>query len=59
MTIMSKSFTLLSINNEIIMITRLLHTLYYTMLKIDVLFMRDRVYVDCDKRISIRINIDD
>jgi hypothetical protein len=59
MTIMSKSFILLSTSSEIMMITRLLRTLYCKMLKVDVLLMRNRVCVDCDKRISMRIDIDD
>jgi hypothetical protein len=59
MTIMSKSFILLSISSEIMMITRSLRTLYYKMLKVDVLLMRNRVCVDCDKKISMRIDVDD
>jgi hypothetical protein len=59
MTIMSKSFILLSTSSEIMMITRSLRTLYCKMLKVDVLFMRNRVCVDCDRRISMRIDVDD
>jgi hypothetical protein len=58
MTIMSKFFILLSTNNEIIIITRSLHILYCKMLKIDVLLMRDRVWVVCVERIRMRIDID-
>jgi hypothetical protein len=58
MTIMSKFFILLSTSSEIMMITRSLRTLYCKMLKVDVLLMRDRVYVDCDKRISMRVDVD-
>jgi hypothetical protein len=53
MTIMSKFFILLSISNEIMMITLSLRTLYCKMLKIDVLFMRSHVCVNYDKRISM------
>jgi hypothetical protein len=56
---MSKSFILLSTSSEIMMITRSLRTLYCKMLKVDVLLMRDRVCVDCDKRILMRIDVDD
>jgi hypothetical protein len=59
MTIMSKSFILLSTSSKIMMIMRSLRTLYCKMLKIDVLFMRDRVCVDCDKKISIKVDVDD
>jgi hypothetical protein len=41
------------------MITRSLRILYCKMLKVDVLFMKDRVCVDYDKKISMRINVDD
>jgi hypothetical protein len=56
---MSKSFILLSTSSEIMMITRSLRTLYCKMLKVDVLFMKDRVCVDCDKKISMKIDVDD
>jgi hypothetical protein len=56
---MSKSFILLLTSNEIMMITRSLRTLYYKMLKVDVLLMKNRICVDCNKRISIKINVDD
>jgi hypothetical protein len=41
------------------MITRSLRTLYCKMLKVDVLLMRSRVCVDCDRRISMRVDVDD
>jgi hypothetical protein len=41
------------------MITRSLRTLYYKMLKIDVLLMRNRVWVACAKKVQMKIDIYD
>jgi hypothetical protein len=41
------------------MITRSLRTLYCKMLKVDVLFMRNRVCVNYDKKISMKVDVDD
>jgi hypothetical protein len=53
---MSKFLILLLTSIEIMMITRSLRTLYYRMLKIDVLLMKDRVIV-CTVKSNERINI--